>query len=232
MRRRISAVIMLGLVLLAASGLRADSTSAPAAPKSSRAIAAIRRFNRQIKAAKVAYRAAVLRADRLEYNALLAAQQAAMHAGRANEVVRIATFMKSVSRRFKHDNQHGAAVPGAGFGPNGAGNGAVLHVAVPASLDWVPVCHVYQGELITITATGTWSAMEQGKLVRSGPEGILVNGNCRHYLNAQIAGAGVTVGAGRTILCTHTGLMQLSCATWHHANARGAVRAVIRIDRR
>lgn len=227
MKRRIPAVVVLCLVLLAASWLRADSTSVAALPESSRAIAAIRRFDRQFKAAKVTYRAAVLRADRLEYNSLLAAQQAAMHAGRANEVVRITTFMKSVSRRFEHDNQQGATVPGAG-----AGNGAALHVAVRAALDWVPVCHVEQGELITITATGTWSAMERGKLVRCGPEGILVNGNCRHYLNAQIAGAGAAVGAGRTILCTHTGLLQLSCATWHHANARGAVRATIRIDRR
>ncbi len=88
------------------------ATARPIPSKNPLIRAAVTRHEAELKTAMTAYQTAVVRADRLEYTAFLAAERQAMRELDAGQVVRISSQLNSIKTRLKKDI-HSALVPPA-----------------------------------------------------------------------------------------------------------------------
>ncbi len=200
---------------ISAVGLASAGQRLVTAPRSLLARAAVNRYESDVRLAKRQYQAAMLQADRREYNSLINARNVAMKDGRANEVVRITKVMQIVSARFKQLHTTGPAAQ---------------VFAVSAEKGWQPTISVRKGELLSIVARGSYTSSQWGRLRLIRPSGISFGGELQGELIAQI-GTGPSFHVHSREVMPKTGVLLLGFYG-DHALARGAVQVSVGVLKR
>lgn len=197
-----TAIIVLTAVVLSAMGIisEARTASAPSLPRSPLARAAINRYHEDVRRAKLAYRNALLQADRREYNSLIAARSVAMKLGSANEVVRITEEMGAVGARFKVPMLRTARL--------------VPEMTLTPDSGWVCAGEVARGDLIVLRARGRWEITHGLAPGLYGPTGGSGPHEGWYCLGATLDGGKTIMHVGKLMMWTasRSGNLWIGCA--------------------
>ncbi len=190
-------VAALGLVVAV---MPAAETSKPEPPTTSAARAARKKLDTSLAKADEARRVAYLAAHRQYLREMQTALRAAANGGKADEVARIATEVERAGRRVKELAEHKAqdAKPKTG---------RVLSTNI-----WQPVLRVKKGQVLRITAAGTWHVSPEHTC---GPDGLrghwVANNKPSGLLIARIGKQTFDVGLEAEITVPATGVLEMSC---------------------
>jgi hypothetical protein len=191
-----STVCVLAIVCgLAALAAKQDGKPGP--PTTPAAKAARKKFDAAVAKADEARRVAVLAATRTYVKELEASQRTVAAAAKTEEVTRIAAALEEAKRSLDPDDKADAK-PKAG--------------RVLSSKVWQPVLRVKKGQVLRITATGTWHVSPE---LECGPEGL--KGHWVHdnkpsgLLIARIGRQTFDVGPEAEITAPADGLLEMSC---------------------